>query len=186
MLNFVTFCKILFEHLISFPHLHYGANLASRIRILWVLWKEGQEGGADSSGLNSLGKGKDLQCPKEHYNQWYRQPMALCLGCCCAVAKSCWFFVTPWTATRQASLSVTISWSLPKFMSVESVISTISSSGPLFSCFQSNSALGSFPMDWLFTSGGQSTGTSASALVLPMSIQGWFPLGWTGWISLQS
>ena len=123
---------------------------------------------------------------QRRYNQWYRQPMALCLGCCCSVAKLCWFFVTPWTATRQASLSATISWSLPKFMSVESVISTISSSGPLFSCFQSNSALGSFPMDWLFTSGGQSTGTSASALVLPMSIQGWFPLGWTGWISLQS
>ena len=41
-------------------------------------------------------------------------------------------------------------------------------------------------MNQFFTSGGQSTGVSASASVLPMNIQGWFPLGWTGWISLQS
>ena len=54
------------------------------------------------------------------------------------------------------------------------------------SCLQSFPALGSFPMSWLFTSGGQSIGASASALVLPMNIQDWFPLGLTGWISLQS
>ena len=57
---------------------------------------------------------------------------------------------------------------------------------PLSSCPQSFPALGSFPMSQLFTSGGQSIGLSASASVLPMNIQGWFPLGWTGWISLQS
>ena len=45
---------------------------------------------------------------------------------------------------------------------------------------------GSFPMSWFFTSGGQSIGVSASASVLPMNIQDWFPLEWTGWISLQS
>ena len=50
---------------------------------------------------------------------------------------------------------------------------------------QSFSASGSFPMSQLFTSGGQSIGVSASASVLPMNIQDWFPLGWTGWISLQ-
>ena len=48
------------------------------------------------------------------------------------------------------------------------------------------SASGSFPMSGLFASGGQSIGTSASAPVLPMNIQGWFPLGWTGLISLLS
>ena len=63
---------------------------------------------------------------------------------------------------------------------------TISSSVILFSCRQSFSASGSFPMSHLFTSGGQSIGVSASASVLPVSIQDWFPLGWTGWISLQS
>ena len=51
---------------------------------------------------------------------------------------------------------------------------------------QSFSASGSFPRSQLFASGGQSIGASASASVLPMNIQNWFPLGWTGWISLQS
>ena len=55
---------------------------------------------------------------------------------------------------------------------------TISSSSTLFSfCFQSSPASGSFPVSCLFASGGQSIGASASALVLPMKIQGWFPLG---------
>ena len=53
-------------------------------------------------------------------------------------------------------------------------------------CLQSFPASGSFPMSRFFASGSQSTGASASASVLPMSIQGWFPLGWTGLISLQS
>ena len=55
---------------------------------------------------------------------------------------------------------------------------------PFSSCSQSFPALGSFPMSQLFTSGGQSIATSTSASVLPMNIQGWFPLRWTGWISL--
>ena len=64
---------------------------------------------------------------------------------------------------------------------------TISSSVITFSpCLQSFPASGSFPMSWFFTSGGQSIGVSASASVLPMNIQDWFLLGWTGWISLQS
>ena len=63
----------------------------------------------------------------------------------------------------------------------------ISSSVVPFSSFpQSLPASGSFPMSQLFASGGQSTGVSASASVLPMNTQGWSPLGWTGWISLQS
>ena len=51
-----------------------------------------------------------------------------------------------------------------------------------FSCLQSFPASGSFPMSCLFTSGGQSIGVSASTSVLPMNIQDWFPLGWTGLI----
>ena len=63
----------------------------------------------------------------------------------------------------------------------------ISSSGvPFSSSLQSFPASGSFQMSQLFASGGQSIGLSASASVLPMNIQDWFPLGWTGWISLQS
>ena len=64
---------------------------------------------------------------------------------------------------------------------------TISSSViPISSCPQSFLASGSFQMSQLFASGGQSIGVSASASVLPMNIQNWFPLEWTGWISLQS
>ena len=63
--------------------------------------------------------------------------------------------------------------------------STISSSVIPFSSHL-QSASGSFPMSQFFASGGQSIGVSASASVLPMNIQDWFPLGWTGWISLLS
>ena len=64
---------------------------------------------------------------------------------------------------------------------------TISSSVvPFSSCPQSFPASGSFQMSQIFTSGGQSIGASALASVLPMNIQDWFPLEWTGWVSLQS
>ena len=64
---------------------------------------------------------------------------------------------------------------------------TISSSVISFSSYlQSFPASGSFQMSQFFASGGQIIGVSASASVLPMNIQDWFPLGWTGWISLQS
>ena len=64
---------------------------------------------------------------------------------------------------------------------------TISSSVvPFSSCLQSFPASGSFPVSQFFASGSQSIGVSASASVLPMNIQDWFPLGWIGWISLLS
>ena len=64
---------------------------------------------------------------------------------------------------------------------------TISSSVvPFSSCPQSFPVSASFPVSQFFASGGQRIGASASASVLPMSIQGWYTLGWTGWISLQS
>ena len=96
-------------------------------------------------------------------------------------------FETPWTAAPQASLSFTSFQSLLKLMSIESEVHlTISSSVvPFFSCLQSFWASRSLPMRWLFTTGGQSIGVSASASVLPMNIQGWFPLGWTGLILLS-
>ena len=57
---------------------------------------------------------------------------------------------------------------------------------PFSTCFQSYPASRSFPLSQFFTPGGQNIGVLASALVFPMNIQGWFPLGWTGWISLLS
>ena len=97
-------------------------------------------------------------------------------------------FGTPWTTARQASLSITNSQSLPKPMSIESVIASnhLLLCCPLSSCPQSFPASGSFQMSRLFTSGGQSTGVSTSTSVLPMNTQDCSPLGWTGWISLQS
>ena len=103
-----------------------------------------------------------------------------------------WLFGTPWTTARQASLSIINSQSLLKLMSIELDIQpsshpTISSSViPFSSLLQSFPASGSFPVRQFFASGGQSIDISASASVLPMNIQDWFPLGWTGWISLQS
>ena len=63
---------------------------------------------------------------------------------------------------------------------------TISSSVVPFSCLQTFPASGSFQMSQLYASAGQSIGVSASTSVLPMNTQDWSPLGWTGWISLQS
>ena len=95
-------------------------------------------------------------------------------------------FVTPWTAAHQASLSFTLSWGLLKLMSIESTMPSnhLILCCPLLPSSASFPASGSFPVSWLFTSGGQSIGALAS--VLPMDIQGWFLLGLTGWISLQS
>ena len=108
--------------------------------------------------------------------------------CCCSVAQ--WFLTLrphelqhtrlpcPSLSPRVCSNSCPLSgWCHP----------TISFSVAPFSfCLQSFPASGSFPMSWLFASGGQSTGVSASVLVLPMNIQGWFPIGLTGFISLLS
>ena len=97
--------------------------------------------------------------------------------------------VSPWSAARQAALSP---WSTPGACSNSCPLSqwyhpTISSSViPFSSRLQSFPASGSFPVSQFFASGGQSIEVSASASVLPMNIQDWFPLGWTGWISLQS
>ena len=89
-------------------------------------------------------------------------------------------FVTPWTAARQASLSISNCRSPPKHMSTESVMP----SNHLILCCPILLLPTIFPS--IFTSRGQSIGVSASASVLPMNTQDWYPLGWTGWISLQS
>ena len=94
---------------------------------------------------------------------------------------------TPWTTTRQASLSFTI----PEFAQVyvHWVSDAIQPSHPLLpfsSCLPSFLESGSFLMSQLFTSGSQSTGASVLASVLPMNTQDWFPLGLTGLISLLS
>ena len=100
-----------------------------------------------------------------------------------------WPFVTPWTAARQASLSITNSQSLLKLLYTESVMP----SNRLILCRPLLLLPSVFPSIRVFSkwvsyspSGGQSIGASVSASVLPMNIQNWSPLGWTGWISLLS
>ena len=102
-------------------------------------------------------------------------------------------FVIPWTAACQPSQSFTISQSLlgsllgPNLPLSQWCHPTILSSvDPFSSCSQSFPASGSFQVSHFFASGSQSIGVSASASVLSMSIQGWFPLGLTGFISLLS
>ena len=113
-----------------------------------------------SSTFLTLGRGDSA------WNGWghalgARPPTAV------VVVQPCPLLATPWAATRQATLSFTLARSLLKLIHPTISSSVIS----LSSCPQPFPAPGSFPVSWLFTSDGQSTGTSASASVLPMSIQ---------------
>ena len=94
----------------------------------------------------------------------------------------------PKSAARQASLSITNSRSLLKLMPIELVIpsSHLLLCHPLLLLLPIPPSIRSFPVSQLFTWGGQSIGASTSSSVLPMNTQDWSPLGWTGWISLQS
>ena len=99
-----------------------------------------------------------------------------------------WLFETPWSAARQATLSITNSWSLQTHVHWvgDAIQLSHSLSSPSSPAINLAPASGSSPVSQLFPSGGQSIGVSASASVLPMNIQDWSSLGWTGWISLQS
>ena len=97
-------------------------------------------------------------------------------------------FAAPWIAAHQASLSIINSRSSLILTSIESVMpsSHLILGRPLFLLPQSLPASESFPMSQLFAWGGQSTGVSTLASLLLKNTQDWSPLGWTGWISLQS
>ena len=102
--------------------------------------------------------------------------------CCCSVAKSCPTLCDPMACSTPG---FPVLHYLPEFAQthVHWVSDAIQPSRlvPFSSCSQSFPASGSFPMSQFFASGGQSIGVSASASVLPMNIQDWFPLGLTGW-----
>ena len=97
-------------------------------------------------------------------------------------------FATPWIAARQASLFTTNSQSLLRLMFIKSVMPSghLIHCHSLSSCPQSLPASESFPMSQHFAWGGQNTGVSAFASVLPKNTQDWSSLEWAGWISLQS
>ena len=143
-------------------HTTYGWIWLSVVIVMWY-W---------ASYLSSQLKNSDLQ------------------SLCVVVQLLCqiWIFATPWKQHARLpcpSLSPGVcinSWPLSQWCDP-----TISSSlAPFFSCSQSLPVSGFFPVSQLFTSRGPSIVTSSSASVLPMNIQDWFPLGRTGWISLQS
>ena len=118
---------------------------------------------------------------------YFKKP---CTWFCCissVQSLSCfWLFVTPWAASRLPCSSPTPGACSNSCPSSQWCHPTISSSVIPFSfCPQSFPASASFPMSQFFISGGQSIGAPASASVLPMNIQDWFPVGWTGWTSLQ-
>ena len=124
---------------------------------------------------------------------WYFIPLNMC--CCCSVAHSCPTLCNPVNYSTPGFLSFPIPWCLLKLMSIKVVVSSnqllyhlyiyLSSSIIHFSfylqCFPSS---GSFLMRHLFTSGGQNIGASSSESVLPMNIQGLFPLELTDWFDL--
>ena len=107
---------------------------------------------------------------------------------CCSVTQSCPTFCNPMDCSTPGLPVHHISWSLLKLMSIESVMPSnhLILCHPVLLCLQLFPASGYFQMSHLFASGGQSTGASASASVLPMNIQGWVPLELTGLIFMQS
>ena len=118
----------------------------------------------------------------------WKQPESSSVQCSSVQSLSrVWLFVTPWITAHHASLSITVSRSSRKLMSIELVMpsSHLILCRPLFLLPQSLPASESFPMSQLFAWGGQSTGVSALASFLPKKSQGWSPSEWTGWI-LQS
>ena len=106
--------------------------------------------------------------------------------CCCSVTQSCLTLCDPMDCSTPCFpvlhyllefVQIHVHWVSDAILSFVIFFS---------SCLQSFPASGSFLMSWVFASGGQSPGASASASVLPMNVQGWFPLGLTGLISLLS
>ena len=138
----------------------------------WMTWVL-----SSKSALFSLLLWVDVNYSREMLHRWYIRSVQL--------LSRVRLFATPWTAAHQASYSSPT----PGVYSDSCPFSqcshpTISSSVIPFSHLQSFLASESFQMSQFFESGGQSFGASAS--VLPMNIQNWSTLGWTGWISLQS
>ena len=101
--------------------------------------------------------------------------------CCCLVTKLCPTLCNPWPAAYQAPVSSTISQSLLRFISIHLVML----SNHLILCHPLFLLPSIFPSIRVFASGGQSIGVLASASILPMNIQDWSLLGFTGLISLQ-
>ena len=105
------------------------------------------------------------------------------IGCCCSVTESCLTLCNCLDSSTRVpcpSLFLGVCWN-PCPLRQWCHPTILSPFAPFSTCLPSFPASGAFPLSCLFTSGGQSTGASASSSVLPRKIQGWFPLGLTGW-----
>ena len=182
--NWACFDKLKLSHSVS-------VQLLSRVRLFVTPWTAAHK--ASLSITNSLNLLKLMSIESVMPSK----PLILChpflflpsiFFSISSVAQSCPLFATPWIAARQASLSITNSWSSLRLTCIK-VSDIIQPSHPLSSLSPpapNPSQHQSFPMSQLFTWGGQSTGVSALASFLPEKSQGWSPSEWTGWISLQS
>ena len=150
------------------------AGALGQPRGMW--WRGSRRGIPDSGGSN-------VHPWLIHVNMWQKPQY-----CKVIILSHVWLFVTPWTAARQASLSITITQSLLKLMSIKLVMPSnhLILRRPLLLLLQFLPVPGSFPMSQFFAWSGQSSRVSASTSVLPMNIQDWLPLRWTTLISLQS
>ena len=150
-----------------------------------------------TQGKKSIGEGKIVFCEiafasfasssRTFKTEKVDRNLKLCISSVQSLSRVR-LFATPWTAARQASLSITNSQSSLRLMSFSRWCHPAISSSvvPFSSCPQSLPASESFPVSQLFASGGQSTGVLALASFLPKKSQGWSLSEWTGWISLQS
>ena len=164
----------------------YIPRLRDRFRKAYMLcFGDGMGACANTGNLKKTGSFCDLKrnkCTSVFFVCWPISSVQL--------LSHVWLFVTPWVAAFKASLSITNSWSLLKFMFIESVMPSnhLIPHCPLLLPPSIFPSIRVFKMSQFFASGGQSIGASASASasVLPMNIQDWFPSALTGWISLQS
>ena len=138
----------------------------------WGTWR------LQSMGRKELNMTEQLTHTHTHWESHFSSVQSLCCVWLCDPIDCS----TPGLPVHRQLLEFTQLMSIESVMPSNYLILVI----PFSSCLQSFPASGSFQMSQFFTSSGQSIGVSASASVLPMNIQDWFPLGWTGWISLQS
>ena len=145
----------------------------------WTCW---------GRGLSCLGLKMLLHSGLDNECSWLKTHNWAFIKCSVQLLSRVRLFVTPWTVARQASLSITTSWSLSKPVSIMSVMPSnhLILCHPLLLLPSIFPSIRCFPVSQLSASGGRSIGVSASASVPPMDNQDWSPLGWTGWISLQS
>ena len=190
------YSQVICHPLLLLPPIPPSIRIFSNESVLCIRWPK------DWSFSFSISPSNDYSGLISFRTDWFQIGKGVCQGC---ILSLCLFdfyaefssvqslshvriFATPWTAALQASLSISNCWSLLKLMSIELVMPSnhLIFCCPFPSCPHAFPGSGSFPVSQLFASGGQSTGVSASTSVLPMNTQNWSPLGWTGWISLQS